>query len=311
MLSHPRWSSILVLCCVALFADAARGQSLSIIKKGESELWVNAAAPPDTEYILQASRNLNLWVDLNDEVSDQVSNRVDNAGVTERFFRLMPWTPPAAPITIVLLGDSTVADFASNANLVYGWGNGIYGYFKDNARVVNLAYPGYSSKSFLASDEKTRMITIKPNFVLVEFGLIDEFSTPENRTTLEEFAADLKIIVQIVRDFNGTPILITPQAEKYYDTEGKVVPVYQDRMAVVRNVAAELETPLIDLNQLSIDMFNKLGKSGSEYIWWPGKDYLHFSEKGAQVIAGLVVNALPASLGTYLVPGILDPPPQP
>ena len=82
-------------------------------------------------------------------------------------------------------------------------------------------------------------------------------------------------------------------------------------MAVVRNVAAELQTPLIDLNKLSIDMFNKLGKSESEYIWWPGKDFLHFSEKGAQVIAGLVVNALPDSLGTYLVPGILDPPPKP
>jgi lysophospholipase L1-like esterase len=251
-------------------------------------------------------------VDLNDGVSDQASNRVDKAGVTERFFRLMPSTPPAPPIIIVLLGDSTVADFASNANLVYGWGSGIYGYFKDNARVVNLAYPGYSSKSFLASDEKTRMMTIKPDFVLVEFGLIDEWSNEvANRTTLEEFGADLKIIVQIVRDFNGTPILITPQAEKFYDTEGKIVPVYQDRMGVVRNVAAELQTPLIDLNKLSIDMFNKLGKSGSEYIWWAGYDYLHFSQKGAEVIAGLVVNALPDSLGTYLVPGILDPPPKP
>ena len=297
---------------MALFADAARGQSLSIIRKGESELWVNAAVPPDTQYILQASRNLHLWVDLNDGVSDQVSNRVDNAGVTERFFRLMPWTPPAPPITIVILGDSTVADFASNANLVYGWGSGIYGYFKANARVVNLAFPGYSSKSFLASDEKKRMMTIKPDFVLVEFGLIDEWSNEvANRTTLEEFGADLKIIVQIVRDFNGTPILITPQAEKFYDAEGKIVPVYQDRMAVVRNVAAELQTPLIDLNKLSIDMFNKLGKSGSEYIWWAGYDYLHFSEKGADVIAGLVVNALPANLGTYLVPEILDPPPKP
>jgi lysophospholipase L1-like esterase len=296
---------------MALFADAALGQSLSIVRTGQTELWINTAAPPDTQYILQASRNLHLRVDLNDGVSDQVSNRVDKAGVTERFFRLMPSTPPAPPITIVLLGDSTVADFASNANLVYGWGSGIYGYFKENARVVNLAYPGYSSKSFLASDEKTRMMTIKPNFVLVEFGLIDEFATADAyRTTLEEFAADLKTIVQMVRGFDGTPILVTRRL-KSLQPEGNVVPVYQDRMAVVRNVAAELQTPLIDLNKLSIDMFNILGKSESEYIWWPGKDYLHFSEKGAQVIAGLVVNALPASLGTYLVPGILDPPPKP
>jgi hypothetical protein len=117
MLSHPRRSSILLFCCMALFADAARGQSLSIIRKGKSELWVNAAAPLDTQYILQASRNLELWVDLNDEVSDQVSNRVDNAGVTERFFRLMPWTPPAPPITIVLLGGTSEFVLSSSGHI--------------------------------------------------------------------------------------------------------------------------------------------------------------------------------------------------
>jgi lysophospholipase L1-like esterase len=264
MLSHPRVSSILLLCFLALVADVARGQSLSIVRTGESELWVNAATPPNTQYILQASANLHLWVDINEEVSGQVSNRVDSAGVAQRFFQLMPWTPPAPDITIVILGDSTVAEFASNANLVYGWGSGIYGYFKPNARVVNLAMPGYSSKLFLASAEKTTMMTIKPNFVLVEFGLLDEWSTaPENRTTLEEYQADLRTIVQLIRSFNGTPILITPQAEKIYDTNGIVVPVYEDRMAVVKNLAAELQTPLIDLNKLSIDLLNKLGKSGS------------------------------------------------
>ena len=72
--------------------------------------------------LLQASRNLHLWVDINDAVSGRVSNRVDNAWDAQRFFRLMPWTPPAPLSRIVLLGDSTVAELASNNYLVYGWG---------------------------------------------------------------------------------------------------------------------------------------------------------------------------------------------
>lgn len=294
---------------MALFADAALGQSLSIINKGESGFWIEAAAPPDTRYVLQASGNMDLWVDIHDEVWSQLSYRFDSAGVTKRFFRLTPWTPPAPTITIVLIGDSTVADFISNSSLFNGWGQGIYGYFKPNVRVVNLAYPGYSTKVFLASAEMTTMLKIKPDFVLEQFGLADAYHPTSAETTLQEYADNLKTIVQMIRGFNGTPILITPPALRFFDDKGKVSQGYWDRSAVVKNVATELQTPIIDLNQLSTDLFNELGPSGSAYIYWD-TEIQHYSDKGAQVIAGLVVNALPDSLGPYLV-GIFSPPPQP
>src|ERR1051325_2931581 len=216
MKSSSRPPPILLLCCVALFADAALGQSISILRKGESEFWVEAATPPDTTYRLQASANLHLWVDLNDAVSGQASNQLDFSRVSQRFFRLTPWTPPAPPITIVLLGDSTVADFTSNLSLFSGWGQGMYRYFKPNVRVVNLAMPGLSSKEFLASDsdEKAKMLAIKPDFVLEQFGMVDDFGNDSEKTTLQEFADNLKTIVQIVRGFNGIPILITPRVHR-------------------------------------------------------------------------------------------------
>ena len=70
-----------------------------------------------------------------------------------------------------------------------------------------------------------------------------------------------------------------------------------------------MQTHLIDLCQLSTDLFNELGPSGSDYIYWY-TEIQHYSDQGAQVIAGLVVNALPDSLGPYLV-GIFNPPPKP
>lgn len=281
---------------MALFADAALGQSLSIINKGESGFWIEAAAPPDTRYVLQASENMHLWVDIHDEVWSQLSYRFDSAGVTKRFFRLTSWAPPAPPIIIVLLGDSTTSDCC-------GWGQGMYGYFKPNARVVNYAQPWTSTRTFLHSTEMNNMLLVRPDFVLMQFGLEDAVSPdPDHRTTLQEYADNFKTIVQTVRGFNGTPILITPSVHRWFDDKGKVIPIWGDRSAVVRNVAAELKTHLIDLNQLTTDLYNELGESGCQFMtnqWLP--DNFHFSPEGAQVISGVVVKALPDSLGPYLM----------
>ncbi|MEO8428981.1 MAG: hypothetical protein ABI651_17945, partial [Verrucomicrobiota bacterium] len=125
-----------------------------------------------------------------------------------------------------------------------------------------------------------------------------------------EFADNLKTIVQLVRGFHGTPILITPRDHRIFDDKGKVYPFFGDRSAVVRDVAAQTQTYLIDLYQMTIDLYNQLGKSESDYISFSATDYLHYTQKGAEVIAGLVVNALPDNLGTYLVE-ILNQPTKP
>ncbi len=78
----------------------------------------------------------------------------------------------------------------------------------------------------------------------------------------------------------------------------------------MKEVAAELQTPLIDLTQLTVDLCNQLGPSGTEFMNGSPTDVLHLSPAGAVVIARLVVNAVPDALGPYLT-GIFDPPPVP
>jgi hypothetical protein len=294
------------------FADAAFGQALSIIRKGETEISVEATAPSDSRYVLQASRNLHLWADIEDQVFGQSSHRVDTAGDTALFFRLTQGTDPAPPIRLVLLGDSTVAgenDWGS------GWGKGMHGYFKPEVQIINLAWPNTSTKVFLASEQMPKMLAIKPDVVLLQYGWIDAGGCDGDlrcATSLQEFADNLKTIVAAIRGFDGTPILVTQPEPNVFDANGKLVPnvALRERSVVMKSVAAELQTHLIDLNQMTADLLNALGKSGSDYISASPADRVHYSLAGAKVISGLIVNALPDNLGTYLV-GIFNPPPAP
>jgi lysophospholipase L1-like esterase len=296
-----------LLVCAALAARAVLGQSLSIVKEGASNYWVEASAPPNNPHALRASENLHLWVDIHDEVQGQYSNRFDGSGVSQRYFRLTPSTPPAPPIRVMLIGDSMTSDCC-------GWGQGIYGYFKPNTTVINYAMAWTSTKVFLRSAELDKMLVVKPDYVLIQYGFMDQGLGPDlgpdSYTTPAEFADNLRTIVKMVRGFNGVPILVTLHSARLWDANGKVIPTWQDRNAVTKQVASELQTPLIDLNQLTFDLFNELGPSCQQWMRFPGfvpEDVMHLSLVGAQLVARLVVSALPDSLGPYLI-GILDQP---
>src|SRR5690349_9357747 len=123
-----------LLCAAALSAITALGQSLSI-KRADTNYWLEASAPANNSYTLQASQNLHLWLDIQDSVPDRYSYPLDNTGVSKlRYFRLIPSPPAAPPIRVMLIGDSMVSDCC-------GWGRGIYGYFNPNATVINYAQP--------------------------------------------------------------------------------------------------------------------------------------------------------------------------
>jgi lysophospholipase L1-like esterase len=214
------------------------------------------------------------------------------------------WTPPPGPIRIVLVGDSTASD-------VNGWGLGMPAYLASNAQFVNYAIPGTSTRLFLRSDEMNNMILLRPDVVLVQLGMMDTAEDQTIGTSLADYADNLRTIVRTVRGFEGTPILLTTHAARYWDGAGKVLPTWQDRNAVVKAVAAELGTDLIDLYQSTLELYSELGKDGSRYmesIYFPG-EAMHFSPEGARVIAGLVARSFPSSLRPYVVLTGTDPQP--
>lgn len=297
MFSNFRLRSHSLLLAVTLMTTGVSGQTLAIHRNAKNETWIEANSSLDIGYRLQACVGFQEWTDVGDQASGPLLFRINKAGNSERFFRLKTWATENASITLVMIGDSTVADFEANNNWFSGWGQGIYTYFKPNVRVVNMGLAGNSTKVFLTSIEMENMTRVKPDFVLIQFGVADTYWRGDvdqiRTTTVSEYEANLRTIVETIRNFAGTPILITPVNSRIFDTKKKIVPSMQDRCRVVKDLAAEYQTYLIDLNQLSQDLFNKLGESASAYISWSDQDPVHFSMQGAQVIAGLVVNALP------------------
>lgn len=301
MLRHLKISSlILLLSFVVAFARSAAAQSVAIQLSGNGAS-LQTTSPSNLGFRFQVSENNANWEDISDQAAGSVPFRIDATKNQKRFFRLRTWTTEDAPISLVIIGDSTVADFASNWNMFYGWGHGIYGYLKPNVQAVNLSVPFQSTKTFLTSIQKDSLAAIKPDFVLVQFGMVDLYDLEHTKTTVPEYEANLKTIIQIIRDFKGTPILVTPPVVRVFDGTGKVGPWMEDRCAVMRKLSAELQTYLIDLNQLSKNLFDELGPVASAYITWNDADPAHFTEAGAGVIAGLVAKAFPSILRSQVV----------
>jgi lysophospholipase L1-like esterase len=296
-------STALLICAAALSSSTLLGQSLSVLKKADSNYWVEASAPANNPHTLQASADLRRWVDIRSGVEAGYSLQLTNAGISQRYFRLMPSTS-APPIRVLLIGDSMTADCC-------GWGRGIYGYFNENATVVNYATPWASTRIFLQSAELEKMLLIEPDYVLIQYGFIDGGSDENSNTTLEQFEANLRTIVQTVRGFHGVPIMITLHALRSWDENGRVKPGWQERNAVTRRVAADLKTHLIDLYQITLDLFNELGPSGTAFMEFAPGDTMHFSQAGGEYISRIIVNALPSALGPYLTTAVFDPPLRP
>jgi lysophospholipase L1-like esterase len=296
--------TVIVVFVLDLIVRAELAQSLVIHLEGTNKISLEATSPLNLAYRVQATVDAENWLDVSDQASGSYTYWIDPTVSRDRLFRLRIWETADLPMTLVILGDSTVADFSSNMEQFYGWGQGLYDYFKPNLTIVNLATPAQSSLTFLGSSQRDALVLIKPDFVLVQFGLQDDFEDlglPGLSTSLEEYEANLKTIVRMIRDFQGTPVLVTPLLPGYFDLSGKVMPFLKDRSAVVRKVSAELQTYLIDLNQLSEDYFNKIGPTEGARLTWSATNKTHFSLAGAEVIAGIVVNALPAVLSAQIV----------
>ena len=302
-LFSPVWS-LVALLLAPLFGGSSTGQSLSINKKPDNSFWLQASAPAGKPHTLQATENFGLWIDVATEVTAETSLMLEYARIGSRFYRLTPSVPEPPVIRILVIGDSLASDCC-------GWGGGLAGYFTPNATVINYAQPQTSSRTFLQSVEFQQMLLIKPDYVLFQFGWTDGSVDPGRNVSAEQFAANLRTIIETVRGFGGVPIPVTIHTTRQWDATGKLVNWDHQYNPTTRQVAAEMNAPLIDLQKITGDLYNELGQSGSEFMkfeTFPG-DVIHFSPLGAVYVARLVAKAFPVNVGPYLI-GIFDPPPK-
>jgi lysophospholipase L1-like esterase len=224
-------------------------------------------------------------------------------------------------IKVYLIGDSTIANKEIKAFPETGWGMPFRYFFDSTVEVDNRAKNGRSTKSFIAEGLWQPVVDNlnEGDYVLIQFGHNDEGKEKVGRyTTPDEFKINLTKYVNDSRNKKAIPVLITPVARRTFDSTGKIKeshPVYSD---AVREVAKQMNVPLIDLDEKSKELLQQFGQENSKWLYnytsvgehpnYPDghKDDTHFSELGARKMAEIVLAEI-KSLQLDLVNRIVKP----
>lgn len=208
---------------------------------------------------------------------------------------------------ILLAGDSTMQTYDVAHYPQAGWGQFLACGLKPGALVINRAIGGRSTKSFIAEGRWDRLMAeIRPgDTVLIQFGHNDATrAKPERFADPALFRDNLLRFIWQARGAGANPVLVTPVARRSFDAAGKSRADFADYSAVMRELAANTATPLIDLEGASRNMIDRLGPEGARKFYmnlavgaYPAfpqgqNDDTHFNELGARAMANLVAEQL-------------------
>ncbi len=235
------------------------------------------------------------------------------------------------PVRVFLIGDSTMADYANNYEEgkdymktrypLAGWGQVFQPFMSsdslskirniikaDSVIVVDKARGGRSTRTFFEEGrwEEVYKALQKNDVVMMQFGHNDAAENkPERYTNTAAYKQYLRFYVQQSREKGAVPIILTPVARNYPWEGGKLSNVHGDYPQAAKDVAKELNVPLIDLTQLSIDHFTAKGKEyvtqnyfmnlpAGKYEAYPEgqSDNTHFQPEGAEEVARLVFKGM-------------------
>jgi lysophospholipase L1-like esterase len=214
--------------------------------------------------------------------------------------------PPTTNIFIA--GDSTAAEYAPDQYPQLGWGMVLKCAFGDDVVVHNYAKGGRSTKSFIAEGlfaQIEREIR-KGDTLLIQFGHNDQKREDNTRYTdpNTEYKANLRRYIASTREKGAQPVLITPVTRRKFEHD-VLIDTHAPYAQAMREVAAETQTPLIDLTADSMQWISGLGEQASRQYYlvftpeqhiprFPDghEDNTHFSEMGARKVAELIATRL-------------------
>jgi DNA sulfur modification protein DndE len=214
-----------------------------------------------------------------------------------------------APPQLHLVGDSTMADKPTDPpNPEHGWGQMLPQFFREPSMVVNHAVNGRSTKSFIDEGRWQQVVdSLQPgDWVIIQFGHNDEKSEDPKRSAPAHgaYQENLRRFVREVRARQAHPVLATPTVRRKWDNAGRLQNTHGDYPGAVREIAAEMNVPLLELTTLSATMVGGHGVEGSKrvYLWIPAgayqrkpegwQDDTHFSKYGAERVAALAVQEI-------------------
>ena len=202
------------------------------------------------------------------------------------------------PIKVFTIGDSTMAQKSSATER--GWGM-LLPTFVDQSVVTvsNQAVDGRSTKSFIDEGRWTTVVNqlAEGDYVLIQFGHNDEKTDAslhtEPQTTYKE---NLTKFVSETLSKGANPVLLTPIVRRIFGSDGNIVNEHEAYAEAMRQLAEELNVPLIDMTLLSSQYENIAGIQGSRALheYFPGSeiDNTHLCQFGAYITARCVAEQI-------------------
>ncbi|MFJ3720046.1 hypothetical protein [Streptomyces sp. NPDC090057] len=212
---------------------------------------------------------------------------------------------------ICVVGNSVAATRSAHEAPLAGWGQFLQQYVTPFHEVRNYARDAMTARGYFAERFVDLLNLLDPgDLVLFNFGLVEQrIGDPQSYHGPHEFKEFLHLYVQGVRGEGAIPALVTQTARCSFDASGRVADTGDGYPQLVREVAAETETPLIDLHELTLRFIQDLGPQYARqfYRWLDAGEHpnhpdgiidsSHLNERGAREFARLVAGSLQATAG--------------
>ena len=194
-----------------------------------------------------------------------------------------------------LAGDSLCSEWPESVAPKTGWGQCLAAALGGgNVNVVNRGASGASTKSFIESGKWQALIdgVRAGDLVLVMFAHNDG-SNDTSRHTDPGSTYDQNLIkfIRDTRDKGATPVLLTSVNSRMYNDAGTIL--YQTTVAyanAMRSIARTKEVALIDVNELTYQLFLSLGYDGTAPYFV--SDNTHITKLGAETVASMIAHGL-------------------
>jgi len=237
------------------------------------------------------------------------------------------------PIKVWIAGDSTVQNCSGACPC--GWGGQFDALFNDNVTVVNSAVGGRSIQTWLyeaavgsstgqdgectlssATYDKRWTAMLDANsgmkagdYLFIQFGINDGDSTCPRHVGAARFKTLLANMATAAKERGAVAVFVTPVSA--ISCSGSTAqPTRGSFVTNTKDAATSSAVPLIDLHQLSINLYTSLGLCPNNDDYSTGKvgdffcaDHTHFEAAGAKQIASSVAGALKGAgipLAAYL-----------
>jgi lysophospholipase L1-like esterase len=193
--------------------------------------------------------------------------------------------------TVFILGDSTVCDQPSEPYA--SWGQMLPRFFGPGVAVANHAESGESLASSTSAGRLDKVLGAMKSgdYLLIQYGHNDMKS--KDPGAVQSYKSTLKEWVRRVRSKGGIPVVVTPVNRHTFRGE-TVENSLLEYPEIVRQVAAEDNVALIDLNAMSKTLYETLGPKESIRLFKHNQDLsqfdgTHHSPYGAYELAKCVV----------------------